>query len=136
MREVSPASTVSLSRWRLEHGCVRNQNPCARRASDAGRAAPVAAMIRIAVTSAAYRLRAVRPALRPRRLTRESLGKIGATNVLFPERTVVNIRLARLDRRVERRGCIPGRRVSSVQHGNAAMPKPATSDLATSALVP
>jgi hypothetical protein len=24
----------------------------------------------------------------------------------------------------ERRACIPGRRVSSVQHGNAAMPKP------------
>ena len=31
---------------------------------------------------------------------------------------------ARLDRRVERRACIPGRRVSSMQHGNAAMPKP------------
>ena len=36
----------------------------------------------------------------------------------------------------ERRACIPGRRVSSVQHGNAAMPKPpATGDLA-SALAP
>jgi hypothetical protein len=36
----------------------------------------------------------------------------------------------------ERRACIPGRRVSSVQHGNAAMPlPPATGDLA-SALAP
>ena len=32
----------------------------------------------------------------------------------------------------ERRACIPGRRVSSVQHGNAAMPEPpATGDLAS-----
>ena len=36
----------------------------------------------------------------------------------------------------ERRACIPGRRVSSVQHGNAAVPMPpATGDLA-SALAP
>jgi hypothetical protein len=46
--------------------------------------------------------------------------------------TVVNIWPARLDRRVERRACIPGRCVSSVQHGNASMPlPPATSDLAS-----
>jgi hypothetical protein len=51
--------------------------------------------------------------------------------------TGVNIWPARLDRRVECRACIPGRRVSSMQHGNAAMPKrAATAGLVTSALTP
>ena len=59
-----------------------------------------------------------------RRLTRESLGKIGATYVLF----------ARVDCRkhvtcaarliTERWACIPVAAYRSVQRGNAAMPKP------------
>jgi hypothetical protein len=39
--------------------------------------------VRLAQADARHRLRAVRTASRPRRLTRESLGKIGLTHVLF-----------------------------------------------------
>jgi hypothetical protein len=56
------------------------------------------------------------------------------SHVLFSALDRRSIWPARLDRRVERRACIPGRRVSSVQHGNAAMPE-TINDIALAFLV-